>query len=101
MFFYYEGGALVCDEPIPGITQDVWTTSIYPDESRSWYGGHRYFVAESMGKGAARIIARALGGILCETNVPPSHQLVGATINIDREVTRHAMYGEHPRKAAA
>ena len=101
MFYYCEGGALVCDEPIKGVTQDVWGTSAYPDERKAWYGGHRYFIAESMHKEAARRIARALGGVLCEANVPPSHQLVGATINIERELTRHAMYGEHPRKVAA
>lgn len=94
MFYYTSDGALVCDEPILSVTSDMGD---HPWEE--WYG-HRYFIAESMCKETARRIARALGGILCEANIPPSHQLVGATINIERELTRHAMYGEHPRKAA-
>lgn len=98
MFYYVEGGALVCDEPIPGITENMAVHRLWDS---SWYGGHQFFIAESMHKEAARLIARALGGVLCETNVPPSRQLVGATINIDLELTRHAFYGEHPRKAAA
>lgn len=97
MFYYCEGGALVCDEPIPGVTDNL---AAHPSWDPSWYSGHQFFVAESMHKETARQIARALGGILCEANVPPSHQLVGATISIERELTRHAMYGEHPRKAA-
>lgn len=96
-FFYASGGALVCDEPIKGITSDT-STSEYWDSS--WYEGHRYFVAESMNKETARRLAHALGGVLID-GYPVSRQLVGATVNIERELTRHAMYGEHPRRAAS
>lgn len=88
-FFYADGGALVCDEPIKGITQDVLKCS--------YYGGHRYFVGESMSKEAARRIAHAMGGTLID-GIGPSHQLSAATIDISREVTRLAFYGEHARK---
>lgn len=95
MIFHYVDSALMCEEEIPGVTWDVTAhSSKYYDSS--WYGGFRYFVAESMTTGAARRIAHGLGGILWE-GAPPSRQLVGATVDLSRELSRHAMYGEHPR----
>lgn len=93
-FFYVSGGALVCDEPIRGVTSDMGN---HPWQE--WYG-HRYFVAESMSEETARRFAFAFGGTLIE-GIPPSRQLVGATVDISRELTRQAFYGEHPRKVVA
>ena len=93
-FFYTSGGALVCDEAIPRVTSDM---AGYPWQE--WYG-HRYFVAESMSEETARRFAHALGGTLIE-GLPASRQIIGASIDIRRELTWQAMYGEHPRKVAA
>lgn len=89
IFHYVSGGALMCEEPIPGVTQELTCTY-------SYYGGFRYFVAESMSEEAARRIAHGLGGILWK-GAPPSRQLVGTSVDLNRELSRHAMYGEHPR----
>lgn len=56
-FHYGSGGALVCDEPIEGITQAL-------DEDSSRFYGGKHFVAESMSKRTAEFIAKALGGEL-------------------------------------
>lgn len=93
IFHYVSCGALMCEEEIPGVT---WDVSAHGPWHSSWYGGFRHFVAESMTKGAARRIAHGLGGILWE-GAPPSRQLIGTTVDLSRELTRHAMYGEHPR----
>ena len=63
-FRYGAGGALVCDAPIEGITQDLLTNE-HGEEYAESYGG-RYFIAESMNKSAARRIAESLGGVLDE-----------------------------------
>ena len=52
--YYGPGGALVIDKCVNGITQ------LLGDDAASFYGG-RYFVAESMGPTAAKVIAKALG----------------------------------------
>lgn len=95
IFHYVDCGALMSEEEIPGVTWDVSTHSGERYDS-SWYGGFRFLVAESMTIGAARRIAHGLGGILWE-GAPPSRQLVGTTVDLSRELSRHAMYGEHPR----
>lgn len=66
-FRYGAGGALVCDVPIEGVTQDLFAVGEPEaiDNSVQFYGG-RYFVAESMGKSTARKIAELLGGVLDE-----------------------------------
>lgn len=97
IFYYCEGGALVTDQPLPGITDDLSTHSSW---NSSWHDGHRYFIAESMHRETARRIAHALGGVLLE-GLPANRLLTGATVDISREVTRHALYGEHPRKKVA
>jgi hypothetical protein len=56
-FRYGVGGALVCDEEIPGITQTL------DDNCCAAYGG-RFFIAESMNRKAAEEIAKHFGGEL-------------------------------------
>jgi hypothetical protein len=65
-FHYGGGGALVCDEPIEGVTQDLLTVSeAHGEESVKFYGG-RYFIAESMHRSAAKRMAELLGGVLAD-----------------------------------
>ncbi len=56
-FRYTSGGALVCDLPVEGVTQELCA------ETATFYGG-RYFVGESMTKSGAAKIASLLGGEL-------------------------------------
>ena len=56
---YGSMGALVCDEPIDGVTQEL------NEETAKAYGG-KFFIAESMNRKAAAKIAEALGGTLEE-----------------------------------
>ncbi len=52
----YNSGALLSDEEVPGLTQDL-----EPDnELRRIYGG-RFMICESLGEEAARRIAQAFG----------------------------------------
>lgn len=63
MRFWRCQGALMCDEPIDGVTQDLAKTPAAnnPEETMRWYGG-RYFVCETIESTAAKIIAEKLGG---------------------------------------
>lgn len=54
-FGYGAGGALVCDVPIEGVTQGL------DYDAEKYYGG-RFFIGESMTKGAAEKLAELLGG---------------------------------------
>jgi hypothetical protein len=63
-FRYGAGGALVCDVPIEGVTQDLMKDTRY-GTSVEFYGG-RYFVGESITKSGARKLAELLGGVLDE-----------------------------------
>ena len=58
-FKYGPGGALVCDEPIEGVTQPL-------DAQSSEYYGGKFMIGESMSHGAAKRIAELLGGTLTE-----------------------------------
>lgn len=58
-FRYGPGGALVCDQQVPSVTQAL-------DDSSSTYYGGRYMVGESMSLPAARELAKLLGGRLEE-----------------------------------
>lgn len=51
------GGALVCNEPIKGVTQNL------SFDDATYYGGS-YLIGESMTLGAAKRIAKLLGGTL-------------------------------------
>ncbi len=63
--FFYVNGALLCDDPIEGITQDLQKgASSDPEGLDGFYGGHRFFVGESMNELAAQRIAVFLGGYL-------------------------------------
>jgi len=53
--FYWVSGALMCDREVQGLTQEL------RGQDAAWYGG-RHFVCETIGVGAARMIAAALGG---------------------------------------
>jgi hypothetical protein len=75
MKFFNVGGALLCDEPIEGITQDLerckgeeaFTKKDLQrvrDNLRQFYGGHRYFVGETIMQSAAARLAELLGGYL-------------------------------------
>ena len=55
IFRYTSGGALVCDSPINGITQELH------GETAKYYQG-KYFIAESMSKLCAHKLAVCLGG---------------------------------------
>jgi hypothetical protein len=65
-FRYAAGGVLVCDVPIEGVTQDLTEDRKFSKELMEFYGA-RYFVAESMTKGAAKRLAELLGGKLAES----------------------------------
>ncbi len=54
-FIYGWGGALLCNQPIEGITQEL------DDRLTKDYGG-RYFIAETMQRSAAKQIAKLLAG---------------------------------------
>jgi hypothetical protein len=56
-FTYGDGGALLCDEAIEGVTQEL------NDETARAYGG-RFFIGESMSRKTAEKLAEALGGSL-------------------------------------
>jgi len=69
-FWSGPGGALLCDQPIADVTQDLSET---PDhayggaaDSMKYYGG-RYFIGETITRPTARKIAEALGGKYLET----------------------------------
>ena len=87
-FYYLSGGALICDRPIPNITQ------LLDEDTARYFHGLRHFVAESMRLDAARRIAHALGGTLID-GMPPSRQLGGPTVDIRRTLSRHALYEQH------
>jgi hypothetical protein len=59
-FKYGTGGALICDEEIAGVTQQL-------DKDAAKYYGGNFMVGESMVIGAARRIAELLGGSLEES----------------------------------
>jgi hypothetical protein len=59
-FWAGPGGALMCGKEIPSITQDLTR-----EETAVWYGG-RFFVGETLSKGAMKRIAEALGGVFLE-----------------------------------
>jgi hypothetical protein len=61
--FFNVGGALLCDAPIEGITQDL-ENSRHNEEGdlERFYGGHRYFVGETIMQSAAARLAELLGG---------------------------------------
>ncbi len=50
------GGALLCSEEIPGVTQTL------DDQTAEYYGG-RYFVGETITAGAAKIISELFAGV--------------------------------------
>ena len=71
-FWSGPGGALMCDEPIAEVTQDLQETPVTeysnPADTMKYYGG-RYMVGETIKRSAARRIAAALGGQYLEA--PP------------------------------
>lgn len=87
MIFHYVNGALMCEVKIRGLTWVLPTynelsEAFYRDKDEHWYfgdeyyyGGFKYFVAESLGRRAAQIIVDALGGYLVPEFVPPSRWL--------------------------
>ncbi len=86
VFHYGAGGALTCDQELPGITQDLMKRPDGTDDP-GWKGhdefyGGRFFVAESMRKGAAKAIAEALGGVFEE--IPDKDEVkVGVELQSD------------------
>jgi hypothetical protein len=62
--FWRCNGALMCDELIDGVTQDLTKEPTAGDrEATMRYYGGRYFVCETITAPAAKIIAELLGGI--------------------------------------
>ncbi len=59
-FWYGPGGALVTDEPIDGVTQELMT-----EMDRNFYGA-RWFVCETLTWEAAVKVAELLGGKVAE-----------------------------------
>jgi hypothetical protein len=59
-FWAGPGGALMCSEEIPGVTQDLTR-----EETAEWHGG-RHFVGETLSTEAMKRIAEALGGVFQE-----------------------------------
>lgn len=61
-FWMGNGGALICERELPGVTQDLTGD----DDICYWYQG-RWFVGETISVPAGKAIAEALGGELIET----------------------------------
>lgn len=54
-FIYSWGGALLCTEPIEGITQEL------EGDTAKDYGG-KYFIAETLNRKTAEVLAAAVSG---------------------------------------
>jgi len=67
--FHFGNGALTCEEPIEGITQDLMAIDLCSEVNIGFYGG-RFFIAESLNRKTAAVFVRAFDGILIDLDMP-------------------------------